>query len=439
MRRRRAAKPVGLQMRPPSQTMSAMETIYLDHAATTPLLAEAAEAMATAQRAGYMNPASQHGAGRRARRVLEEARERIGILLGADMTSARPDRVIFTSGGTEANNLALLGKWEVGSRKSELPENDDRAWSGSSHFPLPTSHFVVSSVEHPSVLGPAERLQRLGVGVVRLPVDRNGRIDPADVAARLTSAVRLVSIMLGNNETGILQPVRETAAVCRAAGVLMHTDAVQAVGKMPVDFRALGVDLMTVAAHKFHGPVGIGALVVRSGVDVAPQLFGGFQQGGLRPGTEAVAPVLGMLAALESWHREAAERTARLTTLRDRFEADLAAALPDLVIHGRHVPRLPQTSNVAFIGVDRQTMLLALDQAGICCSTGSACASGSSEPSPTLVAMGCSADELSSSLRFSLGAGTTAAETAEAARRIVRVYHELRRQRERRKLPTSGR
>jgi len=419
--------------------MSAMETIYLDHAATTPLIAEAAEAMEAAHRAGYMNPASQHGAGRRARRVLEEARERIGVLLGADMTSARPDRVIFTSGGTEANNLALLGSAELGARSAELPETVDGRTSASSALRAPRFALLVSPVEHPSVLGPAERLQRLGVGIARLPVDRDGRIDPADVAARLTPAVRLVSIMLGNNETGILQPVRETAAACRAAGVAMHTDAVQAVGKMPVDFRALGVDLMTVAAHKFHGPVGIGALVVRAGVDIAPQLFGGFQQGGLRPGTEAVAPVLGMLAALESWHREASERTARLTTLRDRFEADLAAALPDLVFHGRHVPRLPQTSNVAFIGVDRQTMLLALDQAGICCSTGSACASGSSEPSPTLVAMGCGVDELSSSLRFSLGAGTTAAETAEAAQRIVRVYQELRRQRERRKLPTAGR
>lgn len=392
-----------------------MQTIYLDHNATTPVLPEVAEVLDAAHRAGYANPASQHAAGRRARRVVEEARRRIGELLGADVGSIRPDHVIFTSGGTEANNLALH------------TERCD------------ASHYLISSVEHPSIRGPAERLRLQGHVVETIPVDRRGLIDPQEVAARLRPTTRLVSVMLGNNETGVLQPAAEIAALCRARGVRLHTDAVQAVGKIPVHFRELGVDALTAAAHKLHGPVGIGCLLVRADALPEPQLAGGFQQGGLRPGTEPVALVLGFAAALEAWYREAAVRTARLAALRDEFESRLAAVVPQAVFHGRAAPRLPQTSCVAFVGVDRQAMLLALDQAGVCCSTGSACASGSSEPSPTLVAMGCPTAELQSSLRFSVGTLTTTAEIAEAVERIRRVDHELRRQNERRKMPVAGR
>lgn len=402
--------------------MPVMQPIYLDHNATTPLLPEVADALDAAHRAGYANPASQHAAGRRARRAIEEARERIGGLLGADVGSVRADRVIFTSGGTEANNLVLNA--EPGTRDSQRDER---------------SHVLISAIEHPSIRGPAERLRQQGCEVETIPVNGDGVIDPNDVAARLRPTTRLVSVMLGNNETGVLQPLVEIAALCRARHVLLHTDAVQAVGKIPVDFRALGVDAMTVAAHKFHGPLGIGCLIARPDLKLEPLLVGGFQQGGLRPGTESAAAVLGFAAALEAWHREAAARTARLAALRDEFEARLAAVVPQAVFVGRAAARLPQTSCVAFVGLDRQVMLAALDQAGVYCSTGSACAGGSSEPSPTLAAMGRPTAELQSALRFSVGALTTPAEAAEAVERIRRVDHELRRRNERRKLPVAGR
>jgi cysteine desulfurase len=237
--------------------------------------------------------------------------------------------------------------------------------------------------------------------------------------------------MLGQNETGVLQPVDEAAAICARRGVPLHTDAAQVVGKLPVDFRALGAATMTVAAHKFHGPVGIGALVVRHGVELRPQLFGGFQQGGLRPGTESVALAVGMCRALELWHGESAERPARMRALRDRFEQAILAGWPTAVVIGRDVDRLPQTSQIAFVGLDRQALFMALDQAGVACSTGSACASGSSEPSPVLLAMGCEPAVVASALRFSVGATTTAWDIDEAAHRILACCNDLRRKKER--------
>ena len=249
----------------------------------------------------------------------------------------------------------------------------------------------------------------------------------------------LVSVMLGNNETGVIQPVAEIAQLCRAAGAIMHTDAVQAAGKIPVKFRALGVDALTIAAHKFHGPRGIGALLVRHDVKLEPMLFGGFQQVGLRPGTEPTALAVGMCRALELWHIEGEARTRRLTELRDRFEAKLRAAVPDLVINGESAERLPHTSNIAFLGLDRQALVMALDLAGVACSTGSACASGSSEPSPVLLAMQAPAEVISSSLRFSLGAGITAAEIDEAAARIIKIVNDLRQRKEVRKKAPSAR
>jgi cysteine desulfurase len=397
-----------------------MTPIYLDHNATTPLLPEVADALDRALREGWANPASQHAAGRRARRFVEDARERIGELLGADVGATRPDRVVFTSGGTEANNLALLG----------LTTN---------HEPRTKNCLLISAIEHPSILGPAAKLATLGWNVDKIAVDQAGRIDLAALESQLRPEVALVSIMLGNNETGVVQPVAAAAALCRARGVLIHTDAVQAVGKIGVDFTALNVDALSLAAHKFHGLVGIGALIVRRGVPIEPLLVGGFQQEGLRPGTESPALVAGLLAALEAWAREGASRTARLAALRNDLEARIMAACPEVVVQSRDVERLPQTSNIAFVGVNRQTLLIALDQVGVACSTGSACASGSSEPSPVLSAMGVSAAELESSLRFSVGCTTTAAEIASAAERICRIFHELRRRKEPEKMGSGGR
>jgi cysteine desulfurase len=390
-------------------TIAGMTRVYLDHAATTPLLPEVAEAMDRVQREACGNTASQHGFGRAMRRTVEEARERIGEILGLDQSSIHADRVIFTSGGTEANNWAVRG---LGRKVGEAPTS---------------ARLLVSAVEHPSVQGPADYCAVEGEVVERVPVERSGIVSAAALAERLERPARMVSIGLANSETGILQPIAMLADVCRARGVPIHTDAVQAVGKIDVDFRQLGVDAMTVAAHKFGGPLGIGALIVRSGATVAPLLFGGFQQDALRPGTESPALVVGMHTALDIWQRERALRTARLAALRDELQQRLTAAHPEFVVHGADVPRLPQTLNIAMVGTDRQALFLALDQAGVACSTGSACASGSSEPSPTLRAMGCSEAQLASSLRFSVGLTTDRAEIAVAAERILGVFNGLRR------------
>jgi cysteine desulfurase len=388
--------------------------IYLDHNATTPMLPEVVDAMCACYAAPLLNPASQHAYGREARQSLEDARERIGRLLGAEMSGRMDDQVIFTSGGTEANNLAVRGLLEAG--------------LGRPGGPGARGHLIISAVEHPSIYRLVERLAGAGWRVDELPVDTQGVIRVGRLTELLRPDTRLVCVILGQNETGVLQPVAELAAICRQRGVPLHTDATQVAGKLTVDFRALEVATMTVAAHKFHGPLGIGALIVRHGVDLAPQLFGGFQQAGLRPGTESVALVVGMLRALELWHAERHERAARLARLRDRLEQAICQAWPEAVVLGGAGPRLPQTSCVALVGLDRQSLFMALDQAGVACSTGSACASGSSEPSPALVAMGCEPALAGSAVRFSVGATTTESEVDQAAARILAVCNELRRQ-----------
>jgi cysteine desulfurase len=394
------------------------DAIYLDHNATSPILPEAADAVRKASLRFRGNPASQHSAGREARRTLEAARERIAELLGA----ARGDRVVFTSGGTEANNLAILGLGSNQGGASLVGAGDTARLVGAGR------HLIVSSIEHPSVALATNQLARQGVLVDQLAVNSSGVVRNEKLPELLRPSTRLVSVMLANNETGVRQPVTEIAAACRERGVAVHTDAVQAVGKVNVDFAALGVDAMSIAAHKFHGPLGIGALVLRHGAPLAPMLHGGFQQSGWRPGTESVALAVGMCTALEAWEREADARRERMTRLRDGFERQLVAGDPRAVVIGEQAPRLPQTSNIAFVGLDRQALVMALDLACVACSTGSACASGSSEPSPTLLAMGLPNEQISSSLRFSLGAMTTAADVDEAARRILSVVNRLRRE-----------
>lgn len=382
--------------------------IYLDHNSTTMLCAEAASAMAPWLSERFGNPASQHRVGRRARQAIEEARDSIGRILGVRQTGMQADQVIFTSGGTEANNLALLGLTgclEPGCMPGEI---------------------VISAIEHPSVRVPAELLEQHGWKVHRLPVDQSGVVQVEQLEACLNERTRLVSVMLANNETGVIQPVREIAEICQRRGVPLHTDAVQMAGKLPVDFQSLGAGAMTIAAHKFHGPLGTGALLVRHGLRLSPLVVGGFQQAGLRGGTESVALALGMQAALAAWEAEHSSRRERVQTLRDRFEDRLKAICGDEIeVVGQHAERLPNTSCVSFLGCDRQALVMALDLAGVACSTGSACASGSSEPSPVLIAMGCEADVLAGALRFSLGAATTSAEIDEAVECIARARTEV--------------
>jgi cysteine desulfurase len=381
--------------------------IYLDHNATTPILPEVAEAIREASLRYGANPGSQHEPGRQARRALEDARTRIGELLGARSEGMAPDLVVFTSGGTEANNLAMFGLTV-----------DVAAAPG---------HLVISSLEHPSIAASATELESRGWRVDRAPATRDGVVQPETIESLLRPDTRLVSLMLASNETGVLQPVTEAAQACRSRGIPLHTDAVQVVGKLPVDFAALGVATLSCAAHKFHGPLGIGALVVRHDVPLRPLLRGGHQQADLRPGTETVALAIGMLSALECWRREAEARAARMRGLRDRLEQQILAKEPIATIIGQRAERLPNTSNIAFPGLDRQALVMALDMAGVACSTGSACASGSSEPSAALVAMGLEKALVDGSIRLSLGALTTAAEVDEAASRILHVCQHLRR------------
>jgi cysteine desulfurase len=383
-----------------------MDTIYLDHNATTPVRAEVVEAVARSMREPAANPASQHRPGQQARRALEEARRRVAAVLGADLDGRRADRLVFTSGGTEANNLALMGICRA--RGAGKP-----------------GQLIISAVEHPSVIEPAEHLMEHAWRLDTLGVSGDGVVRSGDLPALLTPATHLVSVILGNHETGVLQPMGELAETCNAAGVPLHTDAVQVAGKLPIDFRGLGVAALTIAAHKFQGPLGIGGLLLRHDVSLVPMLFGGEQQSRLRPGTESIALAVGMATALELWQSETAEHARRLTALRERFEAGLQGSLGCVVINGAAAPRLPHTASVGFRGLDAQILLMALDMAGVACSVGSACSSGSTELSPTLRAMQLPQDLLLGSLRFSLGATTTAAEIDEAVRRIVQVVGQL--------------
>jgi len=383
-----------------------MHTIYLDHNATTPMHPEVVAAVAAAMERCGANPASSHQPGQQARRMLEDARQEVAQLLGADLHARPADRVIFTSGGTEANNLAVLGACRARS-------------------PAAPGQLVISAIEHPSVIEPAESLLDEGWRLDCLGVDRDGVVRTAELPGLLTSATALVSVLLGSHETGVLQPLAEVARLCAAAHVPLHTDAVQVAGKLPIDFRALGVGALSVAAHKFRGPLGIGALVLRHDYPLRPLLHGGAQQQGLRPGTEAVPLAVGMATALRLWKQEADAHAWHLAELRDRFERELQAAQPGLVINGSRAARLPNTSNVAFPGLDGQVLLVAFDVAGVACSAGSACKSGSSELSPTLRAMGVPPEVLAGSLRFSLGGTTTAEEIDTAVRRIADVCRQF--------------
>ncbi len=373
-------------------------SIYLDHNATAPLLPEVADRLAERFRQRYVNPASQHSMGRKSRRAVTEAVDTLAALLGVTRTPHQRTQVIVTSGGTESNNLALCGL--IGD---------------------PPGHLVISSVEHPSVLRMAARLEQRGYRVTRLPVDQHGRVDPASLPSALTSETRLVSVMYGNNETGVMQPIADLAAISRSRHVPFHTDAVQAVGKVPLNFTDLGVDALSLTAHKFHGPRGIGALMVRSAVGMQPLLWGGSQQLGMRPGTEPVELICGMADALQVFYQAPAEHTRRMTRLRELFESLLLEGCPDAVIHGAGVSRLPHTTNISIPGLNRQALLIALDRVGVCCSTGSACSSGSSEPSHVLLAMGCRPEWVESSLRFSVGWLTTETQVRDAAERFLGI------------------
>jgi cysteine desulfurase len=368
--------------------------IYLDHAATTPLRREALEAMLPYLTEHFGNASSLHGVGRRARAGLDEAHETVARALGAT-----PREIVITSGGTEANNLAIKGA----------------AWAGKARG----HRIITSSVEHHAIGHTVRYLEKFGFEIVELPVDRYGRVDPDEVEAAITPKTILVSIMLANNEVGTIQPIAEIAErVRRYKGVLLHTDAVQAAPYLPINLATLDVDLLTIAAHKFEGPKGVGALFVRHGTNILAQQQGGSQERYRRAGTENVAGAVGMARALELAAAEKAETAPRLRRLREALTSVIGAA-DGVVETGHPTDRLPGLASFVVAGVDGSTVTIALDLADIACSTGSACVSGSTDPSHVLLAMGFPAEEARGALRFSLGRTTTDAEIAQAAALVL--------------------
>jgi cysteine desulfurase len=374
-----------------------MDLIYLDNNATTPMLPAVWEAMRPYLTDIYGNPASAHRAGRQARQALEDARERTAAVL-----SAFPDEIVFTSGGTEANNLAIFGL------------------AGE-----PPGHLITSPIEHPSGSEPVLHLEKLGFTVDRLPVNREGTVQADNLPSLLRSDTRLVTVMLANNEVGSVQPIKDLVDLL-GGRCPFHCDAVQAAGKMAVDFHDLGVTTLSISAHKFHGPKGIGALFVRRNSKLRPRTQGGHQQQGRRPGTEAVALAVGLAAALELWQREAQSRSDQVMKLRQLFLNRLRATAEPLVLNGPAEGGMPHTVNVSFPGCRSDSLLMNLDLAGVACSTGSACSSGSLLPSPVLKAMGVSEEVLQSAMRFSLSPLLTKKEVEEATQRIAAVVSRLR-------------
>ncbi|HSO22003.1 MAG TPA: cysteine desulfurase family protein, partial [Chondromyces sp.] len=365
-----------------------MSFIYLDYNATTPIDPRVAEAMGPFLSGAFGNPSSSHAEGRRAKAALEGARTQVAAGLGCV-----PREVIFTSGGSEANNLAIRGLVE--------------ARGGG--------HVITSAVEHPAVVEVVLALEMEGrIALSIVGVDRRGRVDPAAVAGVMRDDTVLVSLMLANNEVGTLQPVREVAALCRERGVACHTDAAQAVGKVPVDVNELGVDLLSVAGHKLYAPKGVGALFIRNGLEIAPQIRGAGHERGLRAGTESVLLAAGLGAACELARREVAAESERLSGLRDRLAARLRDGCPDLVEHGDPERRLPNTLSVAFPGAEAGTLLDSLADE-LAASAGAACHAGAATVSHVLQAMGVAPEIAAATVRLSVGRFTTTDEIDRAA------------------------
>ena len=379
-----------------------MKTVYLDYNATSPVLEEVAREMAPYLSDRFANPSSVHRAGQEARHAVEEARERIAAAMGV-----KPREMIFTSGGTEANNLALKGAMRHEAERGRR-------------------HIAVSRIEHSSVVGAAEALAREeGMEVGWVSASADGKVSPDAVRAALRPDTALVSVMHANNETGVLQPIQEIARLARERGILFHTDAVQAFGKVPFRPAEWGCDLASVSAHKIGGPKGAGALFCRSGVSLRALWHGGFQEKNLRPGTENVGAFVGFGKAAELALRDREEEARRLMKLRQTLERGLEEEVGGVSVNGTG-PFLPQTLNAAFAGIEGTALAMNLDLEGLAVSTGSACAAGSVEPSHVLLAMGLGPETAKSSLRFSFGRFTTEEEIRFAVRAVARVAGRLR-------------
>lgn len=371
--------------------------IYLDYAATTPVRDEVFEAMRPFFGPRFGNPSSTHRWGREARAALDEARERVGRCLGA-----RPDEICFTSGGTEGDNLAILGVWRIARSTGR-------------------NAVVTTPIEHKAILGAVHQAACEGAEERLLDVDGNGVVTPDSFDRQVREDVAVCSVIWVNNEIGVIQPIPELASKAKAKGAVMHTDAVQAFGKVHIDAASQPYDLLSISGHKIGAPKGIGALFIRRGTPLQPLMHGGSQDRGRRPGTENVASAVGLATAAELTIAEHENESARLRSMRDRLEAAILARVPDAVVHGRGAQRAPHVLNVSVPGTDSESLLMALDLQGIAASGGSACQSGSISPSHVLLAMGVRPDLASAAIRMSLGSLTT----DECVNRVAEVFPAL--------------
>jgi cysteine desulfurase len=376
--------------------------IYLDHNATTPPAAEVVDRMAAALREQFGNPSSVHHFGQVAKAALDDARSSTAALIGGD-----PSEIVFTSSGTESDNFAIRGVAEA------LEVTGKR-------------HLIATAIEHEAVLNTLKALARRGWKTTLLPVDQSGIVALPDLEAALTDDTALVSVMHANNEIGTIQPVAQLARIAKARGALFHTDAVQTAGKIPLDVKALGVDLLSISAHKFYGPKGAGALWIRRGVRLLPPMTGGKQERSRRAGTENVAGIIGLGVAAQLARGKMSAEADRLAALRDRLEEGILAAVSGTAVNGARSPRVPNTTNVSFDRIEAESLLIGLDLAGIAVSTGSACSSGTLEPSHVLKAMGFPAHRTQNSIRFSLGTANTDADVDRVLEVLPGVVEKLR-------------
>jgi cysteine desulfurase len=376
--------------------------IYLDHNATTPLHPEVLERMTAVLRDEFGNPSSVHHFGQRTKAIVDEARSAVAALIGADSSD-----VVFTSGGTESDNFAIRGVAEA-------------------LEPAGRRHLIATGIEHEAVLNTLKALARRGWRTTLLPVDQSGVVSPDSLRSALADDTALVSVMHANNEVGTIQPIAELSRIARERGALFHTDAVQSAGKIPLDVKALGVDLLSLSAHKMGGPKGVGALWMRRGIRLVPVLTGGRHERSRRAGTENVAGIAGFGVAATFAARKLGADTAAVASLRDRLERGVLAGVPGTAVNGGGSPRVPNTTNISFERVEAESLLIALDLAGVAVSTGSACSSGTLEPSHVLKAMGFPAHRTQNSIRFSLGQGNTEADVDRVISVLPAVVEKLR-------------
>ena len=381
--------------------MTAERIVYMDHSATTATDPEVVNAMIPWFSQGYGNPSSLYQIARESRAVVEDARAKVAAAIGA-----QPDEIYFTSGGTESDNWAIKGIASANLKKG--------------------NHIITSAIEHHAVLHTCEYLEKQGFSVTYLPVDGNGQVRIDDLKAAITDETILITIMFANNEIGTIQPIQEIGEVCREKGVFFHTDAVQAIGNVPIQVATMKIDLLSLSAHKFYGPKGIGVLYIRKGVRIDNLLHGGGQERRKRAGTENIAGIVGLGTAIERAVSGMEERNRRVAALRDRLQTEILTKIPNTRLNGHPTQRLPGNLNVSFDFIEGESMLLLLDHFGICASTGSACTSGSLEPSHVLLATGLPAETAHGSLRLTLGAENTDEDVNYVMDHLQKVVQRLR-------------